>query len=1016
MDAHSGYLEREAHLAGGFSARPPLLMVGRERERALVRAELEAATAGSGRLLLLGGEAGIGKTALAHDLARTALESGVRVAAGHCFDLSNAVPYGPWLDLCRSQFQQGAGPALPEAFRDGRLGVVSDQTTLFLDVDRFLAELAEDRPTYLLLEDLHWADPASVELLRFVARTLNRKRILAVATYRQDEIGIDHALFWHLPAMVREGNAIRLEPTRLNPAALELIISSRYLLQPRDLARLITYLARHADGNPFFATEILRALEENGLLRGDTTWAALGELDRVVVPRLLRQVIEGRVARLSKEPRRLLAIAAVIGQEVPLSVWADLAEVSDDALIEVIEALVRAHLIEPDHRGTHIRFVHALTREAIYEGVVSPRRRLWHLRIAESLERIPGADPDVIAFHFEHAGDPRAVDWLEQAADRARRAYAWISAADRLRTAASMVEDVPGQETRHRELTYRYAYLARFSTPELGAQALEHVRRFALTSGETISAAEVQFIRGILLCYADRFSEGIAEMKAGLRTIEELPGDDAITSMPMRLWTWNLLAEEPDSDPEIEGAFVRTLVAAGLDSIHGPYPWYVASAGLIREAVDIAERYTAAVRDCKVERGWMSATLAFANHALGICYAALGRPEDAQRAWAECRSGFLNVEHFAIASFAQLAEIRDVALTYGAADPGLRRRLAADAELTVARAGGAFRSGVSPRIAWLGCLTLDGQWDEVDRILGDLSDPGISYLRREITAARVTLARYRNDPGAVWREIHRELPAESAAEPGTANHQEALFLMRTASEMAIDAGDSESARAWLECHDRWLSWAGSELGRADGYLAWARWHHMAGNPEQARTHARMAVAAATAPAQPLVKWGAARLLGVLDLDAGHIGDARICLEEALAVAGSCEAPLLQALTLLDLARLGQYAGDASQVDDLLDQVDAIASKLGATILRECVADMRGDRPRPRLAEANASGLTAREIEVLGLLGRGMTDKEIAAALFISPYTASTHVKHLLTKLDVANRRAAALVAHEFGAT
>jgi len=256
-------------------------------------------------------------------------------------------------------------------------------------------------------------------------------------------------------------------------------------------------------------------------------------------------------------------------------------------------------------------------------------------------------------------------------------------------------------------------------------------------------------------------------------------------------------------------------VAAGLDSLHGAYPWYIASVGLIHQALEVAERYVDTIRGVQVEQGWMSATLAFANHALGICYAALGRPEDAQRAWSECQSAFLNVEHFAIAAFAQLAEIHDVALTYGAADPISRRRLAADAEVTIARAGGAFRSGVSPRIAWLGCLTLDGQWDEVDRILGDLSDPGNSYLRREITAARVTLARYRNDPGAVWREIHRELPMESAAEPGTANHQEALFLMRTASEMAIDTGDLDTGCAWLRCHDRWLSWSGSELGRAD---------------------------------------------------------------------------------------------------------------------------------------------------------------------------------------------------------
>jgi DNA-binding CsgD family transcriptional regulator len=213
-----------------------------------------------------------------------------------------------------------------------------------------------------------------------------------------------------------------------------------------------------------------------------------------------------------------------------------------------------------------------------------------------------------------------------------------------------------------------------------------------------------------------------------------------------------------------------------------------------------------------------------------------------------------------------------------------------------------------------------------------------------------------------------------------------------------------------------LSWSGSELGRAEGYLGWARWHYANRDPGQAREHARMAVAAATDPAQPLVLLGGWRLIGVINLDSGHIEEARNCLEDALAMAATCDAPLEQALTMLDLARLHRTAGKTHQVSVLLDQVEAIATKMGAQMLHDQVANLRGDQSRSRPAESNASGLTARELEVLGLLGRGMTDKEIAAALFISPYTASTHVKHLLTKLDVANRRAAALVAHELGAT
>ena len=223
-----------------------------------------------------------------------------------------------------------------------------------------------------------------------------------------------------------------------------------------------------------FATELLRALEEEALLRPSDDGWTLGELDRVVVPPFLRQVIEGRVARLGEATRQPLAMAAVIGQEVPLALWAEVADLDEEALLTIVEQAVDAHLLEAEPDGKRVRFVHALTREALYEGILPPRRRLWHRRVGEALMAGAHPDPDAVAYHFQQAGDPRAWEWLVAAGDRAQRAYAWLTAAERLRAAAALLEDVEGQERTRGRLACRVAYLTRFSDP---AGAIEATRR-----------------------------------------------------------------------------------------------------------------------------------------------------------------------------------------------------------------------------------------------------------------------------------------------------------------------------------------------------------------------------------------------------------------------------------------------------------------------------------------------------------------------------------------------------------
>lgn len=910
MDSVAAAEDRAAGPAGPRSPRSAPLLVGRTLEQIFLREELAAVLGGRGRLVLLGGEAGIGKTTLARDLVSDAVARGARVLAGACYDLTNTPPYGPWLDLFDGGALDRDLPSPPAAFADGRLARVTDQAALFAEVRGFFSELAASRPTLLLLEDLHWADPASLELLRHLAPRLRHWPILLLITYRGDELTRRHPFAVQLPALVREADGLRLDLRRLDEAALHALVAARYRLPDSDESRLVAYLDRHAEGNPLFATELLRALEEEALLRPTDDGWTLAELDRVVVPPFLRQVIESRVARLGEATRQPLAIAAVIGQDVPLALWATVADLPDEAMLTIVERAVDAHLMEADPDGRRVRFVHALAREALYAGILPPRRRDWQRRVGEVLAAGTRSDPDAVAYHFQAAGDPRACEWLLKAGDRAQRAYAWLTAAERLRDAAALTEDVEGQERTRGRLLCRIAYLTRFSDPAGAIEAIDAAARVAVPIGDAVMVAETHWLRGLLLCYLDRFRSGLAEMIVGFEALEAMPPDLARVPAALQAWLADALPAAVADDER--SAARRNADDAGV--------WrgvslgrFLASAGHLRAAVDDCGQSVAVLSGMPKASGSIRAPIAFASHGLGIAQAGLGRPDEARAAFAQARADFEGLGHHAMVAFTLLNELVDVALIYDAANPAAWRRLAAEAEAALGRTGGALRPGVSPCLAWLGCLVLDGRWQEADRILRDLPAPGNAYLRRELTAAHAVLAHYRGDPARTWEEIRGLLPDGPESEPGDMIHQEGLFLQRLAVDVCLDGGDLLAARAWLKANDWWLAWSESVLGRADGQVSWARYHRVAGDIARARATAADAIALATTPDQPLVRLAAHRLLGEIETTSTTRAAAEAHLTAALALAATCDAPFERALTLLALAHLRLATGLVDEV-------------------------------------------------------------------------------------------------------
>ncbi|HEU5422148.1 MAG TPA: AAA family ATPase, partial [Nitrolancea sp.] len=469
---------------------PVAPLVGRAREQAILREALDAALAGRGSVVLIGGEAGIGKTALAESLLTDAAGQGALVLVGRCYDLAATPPYGPWAEALNRAPRVEALPPPPDL---SGAGAVASQATIFAAVRDALAARAAARPLALLLEDLHWADPTSLDLLRVVARGLADTPLLLLATYRADEIDRRHPLYALLPALVREARAARLDLRALDEAALHALVAARYALPPPAATRLVAYLHSRAEGNPFFAGELLRALEEEQQLRRDGVAWALGDLPALAVPPLLRQVIDARLDRLGEAARELLAVAAVIGQKVPLELWATVAGAGEDALVDLTEHAAEAHLLLPTLDGA--RFAHALIRETLYEGTLPLRRRVLHRRVAEALLADPDPDPEAVAHHLQQAGDARAPAWLEQAGARAQHAFAWLTATERYESALALLEQRADDPARRGWLLFRLAMVGGYADERRSLAWLDAAVPLLAAAQDPALAAAVRFHR-----------------------------------------------------------------------------------------------------------------------------------------------------------------------------------------------------------------------------------------------------------------------------------------------------------------------------------------------------------------------------------------------------------------------------------------------------------------------------------------------------------------------------------------
>jgi class 3 adenylate cyclase/tetratricopeptide (TPR) repeat protein len=437
-------------LPGRIGSAVSAVFVGRAREREGLVESLKAVGAGARRVVLVSGEPGIGKTALCAAFAREAFAGGAVVLYGRC-DEDLGIPYQPWAealahlvghapdDLLAAHVEARGGelvrlaPALATrteltvaSSSDGE----SERYLLFGAVVDVLARLSALAPVVLLLDDLHWADRQTVQLLRHVVSAEAPLRLLVIGTFRESDVGADHPLAEALAALHRESGVERLALRGLGDDELLTLLETTAGHEMTDEGvALRDALLAETEGNPFFVGEMLRHLAETQAIVQDDQgrWLASADLRTSGLPVSIREVIGRRITRLGPETERALSIAAVIGRDFDLGLLAPVAELDEDTLIDLCDAAVTAAVLTEADMAGRYTFAHALIEHTLYDNLSGSRRARAHRTIAEALEELCGDDPGArigeLAYHWAHATQPqdgvKAIAYAQRAGDRA---------------------------------------------------------------------------------------------------------------------------------------------------------------------------------------------------------------------------------------------------------------------------------------------------------------------------------------------------------------------------------------------------------------------------------------------------------------------------------------------------------------------------------------------------------------------------------------------------------------------
>ena len=995
------------------------VLIGRAAEMAALDEALGRAERGSPVVVLVGGEAGIGKSRLTAEAAARARTRGDLVLEGGCASLGSGegLPFAPIAEALRGWLRSASrdlveaiidpttrelGRLVPELLGDGRDAALPDvppewaQMRLFDAFLVLLERLGERQPVVLVAEDLHWADRSTRDLLSFVARRLRGERVAVLATYRSDELHRRHPLRPWLAEMERLPRVEHLELSRFDAAEVEALVAAiRGTGVPLALVEAID---RRSEGNPFFAEELLAA----------------GTADSGVLPARLRDVLLGRIGSLSKPAGRLLTAASVAGGSVDDDLLQSVLDVDTlglaDALDEAIASSVLVRTGSDPAAGTYA-FRHALLGEAVYDEILASERRRLHGAYAAGLAA--RATPDgaagashlaALAFHAEAAGEIALALRASIAAARASAAAsAFFEAASAYERAVGLWDLVPAPDRPPGE---------------------DHVELLFETSGAFMTAQEPTRARDVAQL-AVAAVDPVGEPLRSARLVERLAwatyliGDLASGTRLLQ----EVAARFEGEPPSPEGA--GCLASLATFTFYG---------GRYRTAVDIAEDAISMSRDAGADGRAVEAM-----GALGAALAVVG----------DCERG-LRVLREALDEARALGDPIPIGMAYLGLASTLYDCDALEESVEVGIDGSAWARGL--RIPGFSGMAVEGlvplgRWREAEAIVAEIP-PGAegSGAHWNAVFAGIIATRAGRLP-----EAHALLAGARDASGLLTDTAFAGNLAGGLIELALIEGRVDDARKSV---DEGLLW----LAGADDVRFRARIMRLGVSVEAdaaAIGRARRDGAAASAATE----LGLERLTRLRELLAPHAAAGSV-FDEARGNLGFAEAEATRLLDRPDPAAWEAAAGPflaprrpyelawcryrqaeamlalrvpRSEVSSVLGDAWIIAGEIGAEPLTETIRGLatiaRLDLPSSSGATLGSDspiepqtddevidpfGLTAREREVLALLADGQTNRRIADTLFISESTASVHVSNIIGKLGVANRVEAAAVAVRSG--
>ncbi|MCA0374859.1 MAG: AAA family ATPase [Gemmatimonadetes bacterium] len=1017
----------------------PLPFAGRAQELAVFAQLRQAAAHGSGQVLFLSGDGGVGKTRLLREAAHHARSDDWQVAIGEASALAATNPFAVFADAltpllqaldagARMRLTRGdptllsvlaptlwdrADAATRDRPRDSGVSPAEQRVRLHAAVAQLLARLTERQPLLLALENLQWADSASIELLHVLGRQVGAQRLLLVATWNETERAVADDLRLVTRSLRARGVARDLALAPLTRDAVCEVLVGHFAATPTAVADFADRLHHATQGNAFFVDQLLRELVVRGdLHRRSEGWTGW-HVDTLALPPSVRDVLEARLERLTAEARAVAELLAVAGTTARHDVVRAVLGADDTTLESALQPLRAAGLVAEQAEGDAIayRFVHPLLQQALLDTVGRVRARAWHGALALALEAMPrdgAADVDAIATHWLHA-DPRqettrAIGWLVRAGRDAMARLArregvtmlqaaldrWDALAQRLPDGATLDDatdpDAPLDAALRRalldELMRAYRRLGDFHRViELARRAIAT----ALETGDDLAVAIAERRYGLALQALGRREEALEHFATAVARARAA-GDTALV--------------------------VRTQLARG-DALQALGQADAAKRDL-SEALTMAESLD-------------DVALLARAHRLQLMLHLWTGP--AHRAWAYARSavqlaersGERNVRwhaHYGAAVLAGLTSRTDALTTHLHEATRLARELASPLlELRCAEIAIEYHAGTG---AWDRALAegesavaLARALDQTTlraRLLHWLS--GVYAMRGDLAQAHrlVDEAWEVLDAGATDRarpfEVHGVLPAHVARVRtlvASGEHAAALTLGREALAMAERTG--------------YVAWSVYRLLPAMAEAALA-----CGDAEALHlVRGRLARDAAQL-AHPIGAAWLAVIDGEMATARGAHTEAIAHLQRAIAQFEAVPFPFDAAQTRLRLARSCMAAG--ARDDAVLEARAALAmfDTLGAApaqetaraMLRALGARVPTPAPHDTTAPRAFASLSARELDIVRLVARRLSNKAIGAQLGITARTAGTHLANIYDKVGVRDRTALGDLAREAG--